>query len=574
MSVVVGVSALYHDAAAAVVVDGRLVAALQEERLSRMKNDPSLPIRAARACLAIAGVDGRDVERVVFYENPFAKLERVLVSRVAAFPSGLATFGAAMASQLGDKLWVLDRLGEELGVDRSKVTFVTHHDAHAASAYFTSGFEPAAILTLDGVGEATTTALYEGKGSALRRVFGVEHPHSLGLFYAAFTAWAGFAVNEGEQKFMGLAAYGRDARRADVERVLRLEEGGAFTIDPRYVETLGASELGFTPLIEELVGPRRMPRTPWRLGAGHEGGDDQRFADVACSVQGLLEDAVLALARRARREIDARDLCLAGGVALNAVANARVAAEAGFDRVFVHPAAGDAGGAVGAAFLGARELGDAIDRAPLATAALGVAVDAGRALDVAKELGLEARRVDDGAALAAQAVAAGELVAFAAGRSEWGPRALGQRSLLAPAGPEEVRHRIHRAVKEREPFRPFAPAACLDRAEASFSAVHPTMTRFMTTVSRARDEGDETLGAVVHVDGTARLQTVDETSAPALHRVLRALEARSGATAVLNTSLNAVGEPLCATELDAIAFFVERPVDLLIVDDVAIRRPR
>lgn len=571
MSVVLGISALYHDAAAALVVDGRLVAALQEERLSRIKNDASLPLRAARACLRIAGIAPGEVSRVVFYENPFAKLERVLVGRIAAFPSGFGSFGAAMASQLGDKLWVLDRLAEELGIERTRVSFVGHHDAHAASAYFTSGFEPAAILTLDGVGEATTTAIYEGRDRVLRRVFSVDHPHSLGLFYAAFTAWSGFAVNEGEQKLMGLAAHGRDVRRDEVERVLRLGHDGAFEIEPSYVETLGASELGFTPRLEELVGPRRRPGTPWSIEAD---APDRRFADVARSVQGLLEDAVLALARRARREVDARDLCLAGGVALNAVANARVAAEAGFDRVFVHPAAGDAGGAVGAAFLGAIELGDAIERVPLASAALGVPVDPGRAMAVATELGLLAERVDDGAEVAAHAVAAGELVAFTAGRSEWGPRALGQRSLLAAAGPDEVRHRIHRAVKEREPFRPFAPASRAARAATSFAGVHETMTRFMTTVARVRTPDEAALGAVVHVDGSARLQTVDATSAPALDRVLGALEARSGATAILNTSLNAVGEPLCATELDALAFFTERPVDLLIVEDVVIRRPR
>jgi len=571
MSVVLGVSALYHDAAAALVVDGRLIVALQEERLSRIKNDASLPLRAARACLRFAGIEAGAIDRVVFYENPFAKLERVLVGRIAAFPSGFGSFGAAMASQLGDKLWVLDRIAEGLGVDRARVTFVSHHDAHAASAYLTSGFEPAAILTLDGVGEATTTAIYEGRGATLTRRSSVEHPHSLGLFYAAFTAWAGFSVNDGEQKLMGLAAYGKDTRRAEVKRVLRLEGDGAFTIDPRYVETMGASELGFTPLLEKLVGPRRTPGKPWRLGAGEA---DRVFADVARGVQNALEDAVLALARRARREVDAVDLCLAGGVALNAVANARVAVESGFERVFVHPAAGDAGGAVGAALLGAIELGDAVDRTPLASAALGVPADPSRALAVAQELGLIAERVDDGAAHAGLAVAAGEIVAFVSGRSEWGPRALGQRSLLAPAGPQEMRHRIHRAVKEREPFRPFAPASRASRAAASFEGIHPTMTRFMTTVARARQPDDGALGAVLHVDGTARLQTVDGTSAPALDRVLVAMEAACGATSILNTSLNAVGEPLCATELDAIAFFTERPVDLLVIEDVVIRRPR
>jgi carbamoyltransferase len=370
-------------------------------------------------------------------------------------------------------------------------------------------------------------------------------------------------VNEGEQKLMGLAAFGEPRYKDEILRTMRIGADGSIELELSYFDSFDDVALGFGPKLETLLGPRRAPGAPFRL----ETPEDQKFADIARSVQDATEDAVLALARRARRE--APLLCLAGGVALNAVANARIAREAGFDAVYVHPAPGDAGGALGAALMRSPDR----KNERLTTAALGIAARPDEALELAQSLGLDAARVSDPEKLAAERIAAGEIVGFVSGRNEWGPRALGHRSILAPAGPEAVRKRLYRAVKEREPFRPFAPATLSTRANELFEGIHEPMTRFMTTTAQVRDPKSPELGAVVHVDGSARVQTVDEESSPGLFRVLHELEKHSGGRAVLNTSLNASHEPMCLSAMDAVSFMLEHPLDLMLVEDVAIRRP-
>ncbi len=565
-----GVSALYHDAAAALVVDGRVEAAMQEERFSRQKNDPALPLRAARACLARAGLAPGDLDAIVFYENPYAKLSRVLRWQLRSFPRSFRQFPRALGAQLGSKVWALDRLAEGLGVERAKVTYGEHHRSHAASAFFTSPFDEAAVLTVDGVGEEATTAIFRGRGRALEPLARVDFPHSLGLLYGALTAYLGFEVNEGEYKVMGLAAFGEPSCGAEFERIVRVAGDGGFELDLSYFAYDVDSEVGFSPALERLLGPRRPYGRPWAL---EPGGPDRRYADVAASLQAATEGALLALAREARRRTGADALCLAGGVALNAVANARILREAGFARVFVHPAAGDAGGALGAAIAAAIDLGDARPP-PLASAALGLEPDLGATRALALALGLEPRPAGDPSALAAELVGRGRVVAFCAGRFEWGPRALGQRSLLALPDDPAVRERLNRVVKRREPFRPFAPAALASAAPALFEGAPNDMTPFMTTVCRVRDAARPRLGAVTHVDGTARAQTVTETSSPELFGVLSALARAGLAPVALNTSLNGPGEPVCASGEDALAFFLAHPVDDLVIGDLHFARGR
>ncbi len=568
MACVLGVSGTYHDAAAALVVDGELVVAIQEERLSRIKNDPSLPRQAMRACLAHAGLVAGQLDRVVFYEDPYVKLERVLTSTLGNFPRSLRQFPRALGAQLGAKVWVLDQLADELEVPRHKIGHVDHHRAHAASAFFASPYEEAAVLTVDGVGEQVSTALWHGRGSELRCLGELCYPHSLGLLYAALTAYLGFEVNEGEYKVMGLAAYGAPRFEEELRRVIRLDDDGGFTLELSYFGYLADPDLGFGPRLETLLGPRRPPYRPWDLQGSQ---DDRRYADIAASLQRVTEEAMLGLARAAHRRTGAEALCLAGGVALNAVANARLARESGFPRVFVQPAAGDAGGALGAAILGALELGD---RRPAAmtTAALGLPLDAGSATALARQLGLTARPLGgDWAHQVAQRLDDGELLAFCNGRFEWGPRALGMRSILASPRDPEVREKLNRAVKRREPFRPFAPAVLAEAAALSFDDAAGELTPYMTTVCRVRGEA-KGLAAVTHVDGTARVQTVTARSSPALHSVLTALGERGSPPIVLNTSLNGAGEPIVARELDAIGFLMSHPIDGLIVDDVLITK--
>ncbi len=491
-----------------------------------------------------------------------------MTSMAEDFPRTFRQFPRAIGSQLGSKLWVLDQLAEAIGVERRKVRFVDHHESHAASAFLVSPYAEAAVLTVDGVGELATTALWRGAGSALELLGAVDFPNSLGLLYAAFTAYLGFEVNEGEYKVMGLAAHGTPRFRAEMDKIVRLGPDGSFSLEPRFFAHTSDRDVGFSPALEALLGPRRAPGRPFDLAAN---ADDRRAADVAASLQEVTELALLGLARAARARTGLPALCLAGGVALNAVANARIAREAGFARVFVPPAAGDAGGALGAALLGARDLGDARPAA-LATAALGEPFAGGAAVDLARTLGFDPVRVADPDAEVAERIARGQVIAVCRGRFEWGPRALGQRSVLADATRTESRERLNRVIKQREPFRPFAPAVSAAIAPTYFEGAPNDMTPFMTTVARVAPAHVASLPAVVHVDGTARVQTVTATSAPELASILDAVGRTSGVPIVLNTSLNGAGEPIVAGPVDALAFFLSHPVDAMLLGDALVAR--
>ncbi len=579
MAAVLGISAHYHDAAAALVIDGELVVAIQQERLSRIKNDPSLPLDAADACLAHAGLDSAALDAVVFYERPFEKLERVMVGLLRNLPRSWRQFPRAMASQLGGKLWVLDQLAEAFAVPRARVHCFDHHRCHAASAIFVAPFDDAAVLVVDGVGEHSSTSVWHGRrnggtaatGPDLRLLASVDFPHSLGLLYAGLTAWLGFSVNEGEYKVMGLAAWGRPSHadlRARFAKIIALHSDGSYALSLEYFAHMSDAALGFGPALEALLGPRRPHARPWDF----DDPDDRHYADVAATLQQVLEEALLGLARSARERLPGvRNLCLAGGVALNSVANSRLLRESGFERVFVQPAAGDAGGALGAAILGAIELGDPAP-GPLHSAALGPTLDLSRAASVARAMGLEPRRVDDPAEVCAALIADDKIVAHVSGRYEWGPRALGQRSILARADKRETRERINRLIKQRERFRPFAPAVLAEHTEDFFAAPGDDMTPFMTTVLPIRPDRAAQLGAVTHEDGSARVQTVSARSAPALHGVLTALAKAGRDPLVLNTSLNGPGEPIAAHAEDALAFFLRHAVDAIIMGDLVMER--
>jgi carbamoyltransferase len=568
MTAVLGISAYYHDAAAALVVDGTIVAAMQQERFSRRKNDPSLPITAAVACLEASGLHAHDLDRVVFYEEPQAKLERIVVSLLRAFPRSCRQFPRALGSQVGSKLWVLPQLIDALDVPRERVVTATHHLSHAASAFFPSPFQRAAVLTVDGVGEDITTGVWLGEGNEITPLASIEYPHSIGLFYAALTAYLGFEVNDGEYKVMGLAAFGTPSFREEFAKLIAIHRDGSFELTMPYFAFHTDTEIGFGPKLEALLGPRRPPHRPWDLAGSAE---DRRYADVAATLQAVTEDALLAIAAHAKARTGADALCLAGGVALNCVANARLLREGGFARMFVQPAAGDAGGALGAAVLGAIEL-DGKRPGSMNTAALGRPVSNDVVLDLATRLGVDHTRPNDVFGRTAELIADGGLVGFARGRFEWGPRALGQRSILAAPQDPATGERLNRVVKRREPFRPFAPAVLRDRAEHWFGGCDNDMAPFMTTVGEVRSDRRSDLGAVTHVDGTARVQTVTETSAPDLFAILEHLDDLTGIPVVLNTSLNGNGEPIVGSETDALTFFMSHPVDAMVVGDVLLQR--
>jgi carbamoyltransferase len=569
MAAVLGIAAHYHDAAAALIVDGRVVAAIQEERLSRVKHDASLPLRAARACLSYAQLAPGALDRVVFYENPYEKLERILMQTLRHAPRALAFFPRALRSQLGHKLWVLDDLAEQLGVARNKVEHATHHESHAASAFFASGFDNAAVLTLDGIGEHTTTAIWHGRGETLTPVLAQALPDSLGLVYAGLTAWLGFHVNADEYKVMGLAAYGTPRFRAELERVARIEPDGSLCVDASYFDDFLDPDRAYGKKLVALLGEPRSPRTPWQLG---ESASDQRYADVAVSLQALTEDAALALAQRALRETNCDRLCLAGGVAHNARMIGELARRSGARDLFVQPAAGDAGGALGAAYLGALRAGDRLVTG-LPSAALGLPCDPARAAILAQASGLSATRKRDPADALAEALERDQVVGVMSGRWEWGPRALGHRSILAAPGSPATRDRINAAVKHREPFRPFAPAMLDTQLARYFEPTHTLLERFMTSVAVVRPEARAQLGAVTHVDGSARVQSVDSASDSLLAGTLRALERRTGLGACLNTSLNVAGEPIACDAIDGIDTLIEGKLDALLIEDLWIEGP-
>lgn len=571
MSCVLGISGLYHDAAAALLRDGEVIGAASEERFSRLKHDPSLPIRATRALLAEAEVSASELDAVVFYEKPLLKYERILVSQVLGFPRTLPAFVQAQLTWLTDKLWLKNRLCSELGVPPSKILFCEHHLSHAASAFYGSGFPEAAVLIADGVGEWATTSLWRGGPEGLQKLGQIDFPHSLGLLYSAFTAWAGFEVNEGEFKLMGLASYGSPIFVDEVRRVLRPQPDGSFDIDLSYVAWHRSKDRSFTPRFEALFGPARPagddldPTTP----------EGRRFADVAASAQRVLEEALLALVRtlHARTGLDA--LVYAGGVALNGVANQRILAEGPFRRVSIHPAAGDAGGALGAAWWAHVEvLGGARPTQPLRPG-LGTQWPRARSHQLFEDLGQLAEDLgDDGPARAAQDLAEGKVIGWCEGRFEWGPRALGHRSILADPSHAHMKDRINRSVKFREPFRPFAPAVLAEDAPALFDLPEGSEqpAAWMLVVPKVREGTAARLPATTHVDGTARVQVVHDEITPTFARLVRAHRDLTGVPAVLNTSFNLRGEPMVASPVDALATFHRSALDAVFIDGFRITR--
>jgi carbamoyltransferase len=575
---ILGISAHYHDSAAALLVDGVPVCAIQEERLSRCKNDAAFPLAAIEWCLEEAEIEPERLDAVVFYEKPMLKVERIIVSALRAFPASWRSFPRAMKSTLGDKAWVKGIIASRLGVSRRRILFTEHHQAHAAAAFLTSPTDEAAILTADGVGEWATLSVGRGvkrpDGScAIEIARELRYPHSLGMLYSTFTAFLGFEVNEGEYKVMGLASYGRPRFEEQVRALVRRTPDGAFALDLSYFEFHRSARRAWAPRFEEAFGPPRRPEEPIDP-ATPEGA---RLADVAASVQRVLEDLLVDLARGLRRETGLPDLCLGGGVALNGCANARILREAGFERVFVPPAPGDAGCALGAALYADRIHFRRPHRPVPDHAAWGAAVDPAELARVAGEDGLEVAVAADDAALyetVAAELAQGRIVGWMDGRCELGPRALGHRSILAAPDRAETRDRLNREVKYREEFRPFAPAVPLEWADRFFELPPggARLCRFMSGVFAVRPEWRARLAAVTHVDGTARVQAVDPAIAPRFHALLVAYGRRTGVPVLLNTSFNLSGEPIVNRAVEGYSTFRRSGIELLVAGRCVVRR--
>jgi len=576
---ILGISAHYHDSAAALVVDGVPVCAVQEERLSRRKNDAAFPLAAVEWCLEQGGLEPGQLDAVVFYEKPMLKFERILTTALRSFPRSWRSFPRAMQNTLGSKLWVKGIIASQLGVRGDRILFCEHHQSHAAAAFFTSPSRNAAILTADGVGEwATLTVgrgeIDQGGRASLRLLRELRFPHSLGMLYSTFTAYLGFPVNEGEYKVMGLASYGTPRYADLIGRIARRTADGGVALDLSYFDFHQGARRSFSRKLVEALGPPRDAWDPIDL----QSVEGQRFADVAASVQRVLEEILVDLARRLRLETGVDDLCLGGGVALNGVANARILRESGFQNLYVPCAPGDAGCALGAALFADRVHFARPHRAVPDHPYWGPAPDADELARVAAEDGLSTQRASGGELLerVAAELLRGQIVGWMQGPCELGPRALGNRSILAAPHQVEMRDRLNRSIKFREEFRPFAPAVPLEHADRYFELPPggARLGRFMSGVFEVRREWREKLAAVTHADGTARVQTVEKQMAPLFHALLEAYGARSGMPVLLNTSFNLAGEPIVNRAVEGYSTFRRSGIDLLVAGDALVAKRR
>ncbi len=553
---ILGISCYYHDAAACLYSDGGVVAAAEEERFSRRKHDQGFPAQAISYVLRESGASIRDVDFVVFYEKPLVKFERILAMCAEGFPGALDHFVPAMQSWLSEKLWVPARIRRDLAY-RGLILYAEHHLSHAASAYYCSPFDEAAVLTMDAIGEWASTTIGYGRGLDLEVVKEIRFPNSLGLLYSAFTAYLGFEVNEGEYKVMGMAAYGR-ARYADqIRRIVQIAEDGSFGLDMTFFG-YHRSLRPWTQEFERLFGPPCV-------ASSDSSNVNERCADIAASIQLVTEEAIIALAREAHRVTGSGNLCIAGGVAQNVLANRRVALETPFARVYVPPAPGDSGGAIGAAAYVWHAVLRRPRVAPLETSQLGPAYSSSEIRAFLDRRAIPYRRLGDDEILntVADMIAEGKVVGWFQGRMEFGPRALGGRSILANACDPTMKDIVNAKIKHREPFRPFAPSVVAERSGAYFEDVGESP--FMSFLARVRPDARTLLPAVTHVDGTARVQTVAADQNPLYYGLLLAVEKRLGVPIVLNTSFNVRGEPIVCSPADAFRSFSHTDMDALVL---------
>jgi carbamoyltransferase len=591
MTAILGISAYYHDSAAALVVDGRIVAAAQEERFSRQKHDDRFPAAAVRYCLDVAGLSVAGLDYVAFYDKPLLKFDRLLETYLAFAPRGFRSFCRAMPQWLQGKLNLRRTLRRELGIgDRPPLLFLEHHESHAASAFFPSPFDEAAILTLDGVGEWATGSLGTGRGNRIRLTHELHFPHSLGLLYSAFTYYCGFRVNSGEYKLMGLAPYGEPRFAALIrEHLVDLKEDGSLRLDLRYFNYCQGLTMTSPRFHQLFGGPPRSPESPI----------EQRHMDLAASIQVVTEEAVLRSARHLHRQTKLSNLCLAGGVALNCVANGRLLREGPFERLWVQPAAGDAGGALGAAlFVWHQLLDQPRTPDPLGLQQGSLCGPAFSREQVRAELDRTAavyEEVDDEADLCEQVAAEladGKVVGWMQGRMEFGPRALGSRSILGDPRRADMQSRMNLKIKFRESFRPFAPSVLAESADKFFDVPRGGDSPHMVLVAPIRDDIRQAsttssatgldrlktprlpLPAVTHVDWSARLQTVDAARFPRFHRLITEFERRTGCPVLVNTSFNVRGEPIVCTPADAWRCFLGTDIDVLVIENFVLRKER
>jgi len=572
---ILGISCYYHDAAAALLKDGKIVAAAQEERFTRKKHDDSFPTNAIKFCLSHAGITSRQLDYVGFYDKPLVKFDRILETFISVAPRGIRFFTVAMPIWLRQKLWIKDLIKKELEYD-GEVIFAEHHQSHAASAFFASPFDDAAILTIDGVGEWTTTSYGYGRGNKITLTHEIKFPHSLGLLYSAFTQYLGFKVNSGEYKVMGLAPYGKPVYYDLImENMIDLKDDGSFKLNMDYFAYTYAQQMINDKFVELFGYPPRESES--KIEPYH--------FDIAMSIQRVTEEVMLRMANHLFEETGLKNLCLAGGVALNSVANGRIIRETPFEEVFIQPAAGDAGGGVGVAtYIWFNILGntrDVVQKSNPST--LGLEKDLMQNTYLGPEYsGEEKKRFLDEKEIVyeefgreeilkrtAEIIANKRVVGWFQGRMEWGPRALGNRSILADPRYKEMQDIVNLKIKFRESFRPFAPTVLLDKAAEYFEL--DRQSPYMLIVTQVR-ENKRVIPAVTHVDGSARVQTISREDNPLYYDLIDAFYKITGVPVVINTSFNVRGEPIVCTPEDAYRCFMRTKMDDLVMGNFMMRK--
>jgi len=593
VKVILGISAFYHDSAAALIIDGKIIAAAQEERFTRKKHDPAYPVNAINYCLEEAKLTLEQVDYIAFYDKPFLKFERLLETYVALAPKGLQSFRMAMPVWLREKLFLKDMLIKEIKkfdkkFDGSKLMFGEHHFSHAASAFYASPFEEAVVLTLDGVGEWATTTVAIGKGHELDIVKEIHFPHSLGLLYSAFTYYTGFRVNSGEYKVMGLAPYGEPKyKNLILDKLIDLKEDGSFRLDQsyfNYATGLTMVNQKFTDLFGE---PVRRPDTDELT---------QFHMDIAASVQAVTEQVVLTMTRSLAKEYNISNLCMAGGVALNCVANGKILRDKAFKNIWIQPASGDAGGALGGALaVWHKELNKSRKVNPndaMQGSYLGPSYGQNSIEEELLDCGAKFNSVteDDMIEQTAQALADGKAVGWFQGRMEFGPRSLGGRSILGDPRSEKMQKTLNLKVKYRESFRPFAPSVLREDVSEWFEADYDSPYMLMVDdvkknkrVEMTKEEESlfgidklnikrSSVPAVTHVDYSARIQTVHKQTNPKYHALIAKFKEKTGCAVVVNTSFNVRGEPIVCSPEDAFRCFMGTELDLLVIGNCILRK--
>lgn len=567
---ILGVSCYYHDSAATLIRDGKIIAAAEEERFSRKKHDNGFPTHAIDFCMSKGKITADHLDYVVFYEKPFVKFERIILSTLQTWPHGHAQFREGMLNWLKTKMWIASQISKKLGIDQDKILFSDHHMSHAASAFLCSPFEEAAIVTIDGVGEWTTATIGVGEGNQVKILKEMKFPHSVGLLYSVYTAFLGFEVNEGEYKVMGMAPYGQPKYADKVWKTVTMNEDGSIALNTEYFKFHRSENQSYSERFVELFGKPRDPKAKEEV--------EQYYADVAASIQKVTEDIMIKIVEYAKKLTGKKNLCMAGGVVLNSKANGLIMQRKIFDDIFIQPAAGDSGGSMGAALYVYHTLLGNKKRHTLTNAYHGEEYSRKDIKEFLENQKIKHQYIPNESELfenVAGKIKAGNVVGWFQGRFEWGPRALGNRSIVADARKAEMKDIVNRKIKFREPFRPFAPSVLVDSADKFFEISNPEKhypARFMLYVVPVRERMKTVVPAITHVDGTARLQTVYKEETPKYYGLIEKFGELTGVDTVLNTSFNLKGEPIVNTPENAFSTFSRSEMDVLVLENFIVEK--